>query len=335
MDESKIELADGLSICRVLNGMWQVSGSHGYIDPKKAIEEMLEYHNLGFTTWDLADIYGPAELFVGKFRKALEKLKGKDELKNSQALTKFVPNPGPMTKSIVGNYIDKSLDKMNTDSLDLVQFHWWDYNDPSYIDALVHLSGIKEKGKIKHIGLTNFDTARLEIIKEQGVEIISNQVQYSILDQRPEKLMVPFCLQNQIHLLSYGTLLGGFLSEKYLDSPEPIKGSLDTASLRKYYNMIVRWGGWELFQELLQTLLEISKKHDCSIANVATSFILQKPAVAGVIIGARLGISEHRQDNSRVFDVRLDSEDNSMINSVTQKSKDLFEIIGDCGDEYR
>jgi aryl-alcohol dehydrogenase-like predicted oxidoreductase len=335
MDESKIELADGLSICRVLNGMWQVSGSHGYIDPKKAIEEMLEYHNLGFTTWDLADIYGPAELFVGKFRKALEKLKGKDVLKNSQALTKFVPNPGPMTKSIVGNYIDKSLDKMNTDSLDLVQFHWWDYNDPSYIDALVHLSGIKEKGKIKHIGLTNFDTARLEIIKEQGVEIISNQVQYSILDQRPEKLMVPFCLQNQIHLLSYGTLLGGFLSEKYLDSPEPIKGSLDTASLRKYYNMIVRWGGWELFQELLQTLLEISKKHDCSIANVATSFILQKPVVAGVIIGARLGISEHRQDNSRVFDVRLDSEDNSMINSVTQKSKDLFEIIGDCGDEYR
>ena len=78
MDESKIELADGLSICRLLNGMWQVSGSHGYIDPKKAIEEMLEYHNLGFTTWDLADIYGPAEAFVGKFRKALEKLKGKD-----------------------------------------------------------------------------------------------------------------------------------------------------------------------------------------------------------------------------------------------------------------
>jgi aryl-alcohol dehydrogenase-like predicted oxidoreductase len=99
--------------------------------------------------------------------------------------------------------------------------------------------------------------------------------------------------------------------------------------------MIIRWGGWELFQELLQTLLEISKKHDCSIANVATSFILQKPAVAGVIIGARLGISEHREDNSRVFDVRLDSEDNSMITSVTQKSKDLFEIIGDCGDEYR
>jgi aryl-alcohol dehydrogenase-like predicted oxidoreductase len=333
--EKKKELASDLSICRILNGMWQVSGAHGYIDPKKAIEEMLEYHKSGFTTWDLADIYGPAESFVGKFRKALEKLKGKDELNNSQALTKFVPNAGPMSKSIVEYYIDKSLEKMNTGCLDLIQFHWWDYNDPSYIDALVHLSNIRDNGKIKHIGLTNFDTERLEIMKEHGIKIISNQIQYSILDQRPEKLMVPFCQQNKIHLLTYGTLLGGFLSEKYLNSPEPLKGSLDTASLRKYYNMIIRWGGWDLFQELLQTLLEISKKHDCSIANVASSFILQKPAVAGVIIGARLGISEHRHDNSRVFDIKLDSEDDSMINSITQKSKDLFEIIGDCGDEYR
>jgi aryl-alcohol dehydrogenase-like predicted oxidoreductase len=147
--------------------------------------------------------------------------------------------------------------------------------------------------------------------------------------------MAPFCQQNGIHLLSYGTLLGGFLSEKYLDSPAPLKGSLDTASLRKYYNMIIRWGGWDLFQELLQALLEISKKHDCSIANVATSFILEKPAVAGVIIGARLGISEHRQDNSKVFGLELDSEDKLMIKSITEKSNDLFEVIGDCGDEYR
>ena len=329
------QLADDLSICRVLNGMWQVSGAHGYIEPQKAIDEMIEYHNSGFTTWDLADIYCPAELFIGKFRKKLEKLKGKDELQNSQALTKFVPNSGPMTKSIVEHYVDKSLENMNTSCLDLIQFHWWDYNNPSYIDALVHLSNIRDKGKIKHIGLTNFDTERLQIIKDQGVEIISNQVQYSILDQRAEKLMVPFSQQNRIHLLSYGTLLGGFLSEKYLDSPEPLGGDLSTASLKKYYNMINAWGGWELFQELLHVLLQISKKHDCSIANVATSFILDKPTVAGVIIGARLGISEHREDNSRVYDVQLDSEDQSMIKFVTEKSNDLFEAIGDCGAEYR
>ncbi|MFB5618707.1 MAG: aldo/keto reductase, partial [Candidatus Nitrosomaritimum aestuariumsis] len=226
--DQKIKLSDDLEICRVLNGMWQVSGAHGYIDPQNAIDEMVKYHNSGFTTWDLADIYGPAESFIGKFRAKLENLNGTEELENSQALTKFVPNPGPMSKSIVEYYIDQSLQKMNTAQLDLIQFHWWDYNDPSYIDALVHLSDLRDKGKIKHVGLTNFDTERLQIITEQGIRIVSNQVQYSILDNRPEKLLTPFCQKNGIQILSYGTLLGGFLSEKYLGTPEPLKGSLDT-----------------------------------------------------------------------------------------------------------
>jgi len=329
------EIAPDLKICRILNGLWQVSGSHGYIDPNKAIKDMLDYHNSGFTTWDLADIYGPAELFVGKFRKTLEKLKGKEELKNSQALTKFVPNPGTMSKNIVAHHINNSLERMATNCLDLVQFHWWDYSDSNYIDALSHLSDLRNEGKIKHVGLTNFDTEQLTKINTLGINVISNQVQYSILDSRPEKKMIPFCQKNNISILSYGTLLGGFLSDAFLGKPEPYHGSLSTASLQKYYNMINAWGGWELFQELLQVLSQISKKHNCSIANIATSFVLAKPAVAGVIIGTRLGISEHRDDNSKVFEINLDSEDNSLIKSVTKKSQDLFEVIGDCGSEYR
>lgn len=331
MSNSKIALADDLSICRILNGMWQVSGGHGQIDPESAILEMLEYHKDGFTTWDLADIYGPAESYIGEFRKRLPP----NELSKSQALTKFVPNPGPMTKSIVEYHIDQSLHKMNVDSLDLVQFHWWDYNNASYLDALSHLSKLQDVGKIKHLGLTNFDTKRVKIMIEKGFKLVSNQVQYSILDQRPEKLMSPFCQKHEISLLTYGTLLGGFLSEKYLNSPDPPRADLVTSSLQKYYNMIDAWGGWKLFQELLHVLSQIAKKHDSSIANVSTKFILDKPAVAGVIIGARLGISEHRQDNARVFDLQLDSQDHTMISSVTGKSNDLFDIIGDCGDEYR
>lgn len=331
MSNSKFALADDLSICRILNGMWQVSGGHGQINPESAILEMLEYHKDEFTTWDLADIYGPAESYIGEFRKRL----ASNELSKSQALTKFVPNPGPMTKSIVEYYIDQSLHKMNTDSLDLVQFHWWDYNNPSYLDALNHLSKLRDEGKIKHLGLTNFDTQRIKIMIEKGFKLVSNQVQYSILDQRPEKLMAPFCQKYGISLLTYGTLLGGFLSEKYLNSPDPHRADLITSSLQKYYNMIDAWGGWKLFQELLHVLSQIARKHDSSIANVSAKFILDKPAVAGVIIGARLGISEHRQDNAKVFDLQLDSQDHTMISSVTGKSNDLFDIIGDCGDEYR
>ena len=86
-----------------------MAGGHGQISPEVAISEMLQYHKSGFTTWDMADIYGPAEEFVGQFRKRLAKEKGEDALAKIQALTKFVPSPGPMTRSIVEYYIEKSI----------------------------------------------------------------------------------------------------------------------------------------------------------------------------------------------------------------------------------
>lgn len=333
--EKICQLAPGLQICRILNGMWQVAGGHGRINHESAISEMLSYHDYGFTTWDMADIYGPAEEFFGEFRKRFLKKKNEKELSNVQALTKFVPNSGPMTYSMVYNHIERSIHRMNVKTIDLIQFHWWDYSDTSYLDALHHLSKIRDEGKIRHIGLTNFDTERIQIMIENGFKLISNQIQYSIIDQRSERKMTSFCRKNNMKLLTYGTLLGGFLSEKYLGKSEPTRSQLDTLSLQKYKNMIDLWGGWKLLQELLVMLNTIARKHDVSIANVATRFILDKPDVAGVIIGTRLGIAEHKSDNSRVFSFQLDKEDNDSIRSITSRSNDLFEIIGDCGDEYR
>ncbi len=311
--------------------MWQVAGGHGQINSDSAISEMLEHHRSGFCTWDMADIYGPAEEFLGKFRKVLDE----NELSKMQALTKFVPNTGPMSRSIVEHYIDQSIQRMNVKSIDVLQFHWWDYNDTSYLDVLHHLTKLHDEGKIKHLGLTNFDTERIQIMVEQGFALVSNQVQYSIIDQRPEVKMTPFCQKHDIKLLTYGTLLGGFLSEKYIGTSEPTRADLDTLSLQKYKNMIDAWGGWSLFQKLLAVLEQIAQKHNAGIANVATRFILDKPAVAGVIIGVRLGISEHRVENARVFGLELDSEDHEKIKSVTIQSNNLFEAIGDCGGEYR
>jgi aryl-alcohol dehydrogenase-like predicted oxidoreductase len=99
--------------------------------------------------------------------------------------------------------------------------------------------------------------------------------------------------------------------------------------------MIDEWGGWDLFQQLLSALDAIAKKHGVGIANVAARYILDRPAVAGVIIGARLGIADHRDDNARVFGFRLDGDDLASIEEVCRKSNDLYETIGDCGDEYR
>jgi aryl-alcohol dehydrogenase-like predicted oxidoreductase len=332
---TRFRFAPDLDICRVLNGMWQVSGAHGRIDPERALDAMFRYHDAGFTTWDLADHYGPAEDLIGRFRQRFATERGAERLSEIQAFTKWVPYPGPMTRPIVEQAIAVSLRRMQVDCLDLLQFHWWEYGDRRYLDALKHLADLRDAGKIRHLALTNFDTERLGIIVDAGVNIVSNQVQYSLIDRRPAAKMATFCEQHGITLLTYGTVLGGLLSEKWIGRAEPGRSELNTASLQKYKNMIDAWGGWPLFQELLAALQTIADKHRASIANIATRYILDQPAVAGVIVGARLGIAEHIADNARVFDVALDTEDVAAIEPVLAKSSDLMRLIGDCGDEYR
>jgi aryl-alcohol dehydrogenase-like predicted oxidoreductase len=334
-ESSRWQFTPDLTICRILNGMWQVSGAHGRIDPVKAIATMFQYLDAGYTTWDLADHYGPAEDFIGEFRRQLRASRGEAALSQVQAFTKWVPRPGRMTRAMVEENIDISLRRMDVPSLDLMQFHWWEYRDQSYLDALKYMSELQAEGKIKHLALTNFDTEHLQIIVESGITLVSNQVQYSLVDRRPQMAMATYCQEQGIQLFTYGTLCGGFLSEKYLGRPEPRHWDLETVSQRKYKQMIDAWGGWGLFQTLLKTLKAIAQKHQVSIANVAIRYVLNQPAVAGVIVGARLGISEHLQDNARVFDLTLDSQDIDQIEAVVSPSHDLFQMIGDCGDEYR
>ena len=272
------QFTQDLSICRLLNGMWQVSGAHGNIEAEAAVQSMFTYLDSGLTTWDLADHYGPAEDFIGEFRRRLTSSRGEEALSGIQTFTKWVPRPGPMTEKVVEANVDLSLRRMDVESLDLLQFHWWEYQDENYLQAMANLSQLRSSGKIKHLGLTNFDTEHLKRIVEQGFDVVSNQVQFSLIDRRPEVQMVQYCQEHDIRILAYGTLCGGLLSENYLSQPEPTHRALNTASLGKYKQMIDLWGGWDLFQELLVTLKSIADKHEVSVANVATPLRLGPPS---------------------------------------------------------
>ena len=144
--------------------------------------------------------------------------------------------------------------------------------------------------------------------------------------------MTELCLQHGVKLLAFGTLGGGFLTERWLGKPEPEYDGLDTWSQMKYLRFIDAAGGWEPFQNLLRAVDRVARKHGVSMANVATRFILEEPAVGGVIVGARLGKSEHIQDNARLFQFSLDEESRSEIDDALAR---MQPIPGDCGDEYR
>ncbi|KAJ8394791.1 hypothetical protein AAFF_G00041460 [Aldrovandia affinis] len=331
----KVRLSGGLEICRLLNGMWQVSGSHGPVDPGKAVTAMQDYVAAGLTSFDMADIYGPAEEIFGNF---CSQLKSAVPTPVVQGLTKWVPRAGAMDRKVVEKAIQRSMSRMQVERLDCVQLNWWNYDDKRYLEALGHLSDLQQEGVIREVSVTNFDTMCLEEIASKGIRISSNQVQYSLIDRRPAAKMEKFCLANDIQLLTYGTLGGGLITERFLGLEEPkSRRQLTTASLSKYKEMVDAWGSWALFQELLSTLDAVARRRGCSIANVATKYVLDQPAVGGVIVGCRLGVegAEHIQDTLRSCGLQLAAEDLRDIDRVLDRAHDLALAIGDCGDELR
>ncbi|KAL0922914.1 hypothetical protein M5K25_006944 [Dendrobium thyrsiflorum] len=330
--------SDSLVICRILNGMWQTSGGWGRIDRDNAVEAMLSYADAGLNTFDMADHYGPAEDLYGIFINRVRRERPPEFLEEIRGLTKWVPPPVKMTSDYVRDNINISRKRMDVASLDMLQFHWWDYSNPGYLDALKNLADLKEEGKIKTLALTNFDTERLHIILESGIPVVSNQVQHSVIDMRPQRKMAELCRLTGVQLITYGTVMGGLLSEKFLDVnlSIPFAGpSLNTPSLQKYKRMVDAWGNWGLFQILLQTLKTVASKHGVSIPSVAVRYIFNQASVAGSMVGVRLGLSEHIKDTSAVFSLDLDEEDMNSITEVSMKGRDLLKVIGDCGDEYR
>jgi enamine deaminase RidA (YjgF/YER057c/UK114 family) len=170
------------------------------------------------------------------------------------------------------------------------------------------------------------------MLVESGIDIASNQVSYSLLDQRAAGAMTECCLEYGVHLLAFGTVAGGFFTERWLGAPEPAVEALQTWSQMKYKRFIDAAGGWARFQSVLSTIAEVAERLDASVANVACRYILDAPAVAGIIVGARLLRSEHIDDNLALFGFTLDEEGAQAIASALSE---LDAIPGDCGDEYR
>ena len=322
-------LAPGLEISRIITGLWQIADierNGEILDPIVTAKFMEDYAAAGFTSFDMADHYGSSEIISGTF-------------KNSYALgdkvqlfTKWVPQPGKINRQDVRNAVSLALERMQQNAIDLMQFHAWHYPDPSWLDGLFYLNELKQEGMIRHIGVTNFDAAHLRIALASGIPIVSNQVCHSLIDQRANGKMVDVCNTYGVKILAFGTLAGGFLTEKWLGRSEPKMEELQTWSQMKYKRFIDAAGGWEPFQNLLQTVKQVADRHGVSIANIASRSILDNDSVAAVIVGARLGESEHIGDNKKIISIALQKED---VAAIAQAQSLLTPISGDCGDEYR
>ena len=323
-----IALRPGYMISRVIRGGWQLAGGHGAIDPAQAVADLVCAAEAGITTFDCADIYTGVEALFGRFRAEYARRHGEEAARRIRIHTKFVPDLDILpvvNRAYVRSVIDRSLERLRADRLDLVQFHWWDYDVGGCEEAALWLVELQKEGKIELLGGTNFDTPHTQALLQAGVPLVSMQVQYSLLDARPENGLIALCRANDIHLLCYGSVAGGFLSDAWLGKPEP-HALFANRSLIKYKLIIDDFGGWELFQRLLRTLRGIADRHETDIATIASRAVLDRPQVAAVIVGARN--AGHVAANVRILDVTLSPADHAQIADVLRERK------GPTGDTF-
>jgi aryl-alcohol dehydrogenase-like predicted oxidoreductase len=321
-------LRPGYEISRVIRGGWQLAGGHGAVNRREAVADMIAFADAGITSFDCADIYTGVENIIGEFRTAYRDVRGTEALSHIKVHTKFVPDLDILPKITRGHVqavIDQSLRRLRMDTLDLVQFHWWDYQVPGCVEVALWLKQLQQNGKINLLGGTNFDTPHTGELIAAGFPLASMQVQYSLLDGRAENGLVDLCRKHDVHFLCYGSVAGGFLNDHWLGRPEP-KPPFENRSLTKYKLIIDDFGGWDLFQHLLGTLRLIADRHETDIATVASRAMLERPQVGAVIVGAR-NLS-HLAANKAIFALRLAPDDHARIADVLRQRQ------GPLGDTF-
>lgn len=326
MSVETVELAPGYRISRILRGGWQLAGGHGPVDRARAIDDMFAFVDAGVNVFDCADIYTGVEETIGEFRRRLAAERGAAAAAAHKVHTKFVPDWDVLPvidDAYVARIIDRSRARLGMDRLDLVQFHWWNYAAPRLADAGLILARLQREGRIALIGGTNFDAAHARLLIDAGVKLATMQIQYSPLDTRPAGPMSKLCAASGMKLLCYGTLAGGFLSERWQGQPRPAE--LVNRSLIKYLLVIDEFGGWDLFQALLDALARVGARHGAGIAATALRWTLDQPHVAGAIVGARY--ADRLGDTLKVFDMALDARDRAEIAAVLDQRRGP---AGDC-----
>lgn len=330
----RVRLARGLEVPRVVVGLWQVADQERLLgaplDPEAGARAMAEHAQAGLAAFDMADHYGSAEVVAGALVRRMAAVPA--TAPRLHLLTKWVPGPGPVTPQMAGDAVDRARERMGVDAVDLLQYHPWSYADPGWLDALFHLAEQRERGAVRHLGLVNCDAVHLDMAVRSGVPVATNQVCCSLLDRRALGVMSRVCRAHDVKLLAYGALAGGFLTRRWLGRPAPTAGLARTWSQMKYLRFVQEAGGWDRLQEVLRALARVADRLGASMANAACRWALDQPAVAAVIVGARLGERSHVQDNLRLFGFSLDDEARAELDEAANQ---LDAIPGDCGDEYR
>lgn len=261
----------------LIHGCWQLARGHGAGWDRGAAFAALDRaaEKPSPLVLDCADIYTGVERLLGDWLAARPAHAGKVVVH-----TKFVPDLEALPaldRAYVRRVVERSRERLRVETLDLVQLHWWDFGVPGWVRAAEWLAELRDEGVVRHVGVTNFGSRALCTLLDEGIPVVANQVQLSLLDRRPLRRLAGVCRERGVLLLCYGTLAGGLLA----DGPAPA----DNRSLRKYRLIVDEVGGPQVLERARGELAAVAARVGVSMAEAAVAYVLGQPAVGAVIVG--------------------------------------------------
>lgn len=292
-----------VKISPILMGTWQ-AGKRMWVgiedaDSIKAIRAAFE---AGITTIDTAEVYGEGH----SERIIAEALS--DVREQVEYATKVFANHLKYDQVIAA--CDRSLKNLNTDYIDLYQIHWpagaFNSEPVPIEETMSALNHLKQQGKIRAIGVSNFSRAQLAEASQYG-RIDSLQPPYSLFWRQVEKDAAPYCVENHISILAYSPLAQGLLTGKFT------RGQKFDPADNRAKNKLFQGENFERAQQALDKLRPIAERHHATLAQLALAWLIAQPQT-NAIAGARY--PEQAKDNAQAANIQLSAEEIREIDAI-------------------
>lgn len=305
------EQIHGTGISSITLGTWAMGGNHwGPCDDNDALRAIETAIDNGINSIDTAPVYGDghAEEIVGK---AIRGKREKVFLATKCGLDIYI---NKYQRNLSSSYIEldlaESLKRLKTDFIDLYQCHWPDPQTPIE-ETMAVLQRLQGQGKIRHIGVSNYTMA--EIGAAMGcTPLFSLQSHYSLLERAVEADVLPWCWENGVKFLSYGSLGAGVLTGKYTECKR-----FPSGDARSFFYRFFKPRYWPRVCQLVDVLREIASSKGTRPGIIALAWLLRQPGMTSVIVGARS--ARQVLDNIPQSGFELSDSDMRLLDHLSRK----------------
>lgn len=307
-----------IKVSTVSFGCWAIVGGFnwGHQEKKDSLNALAAAYDSGVNFFDTAESYGD-----GYSEQLIAKALGK---KRDKIIIASKASPTNFTKEKLRQACERSLKNLCTDYMDLYQLHWPNWDLPVQ-EPLETLKQLKQEGKIRAYGVSNFGPKDLKECLQKDTKVCSNQMAYSLLFRAAEYELLSLCQENHISLLCYSPIMQGLLTGKFnsIDEiPEDRQRTRHFSRTRRETRHTEEGAEKETLEAVTQ-IRKIAEDVNLSMTSMSISWLLSQPSVATAIVGGRNG--KQVKENASAADVKLDPE---TISRLSQATEDLKKKLG-------